>query len=117
MAKQEGERYQFPPASKMLGGPTRNIALWQDRLFLATYDAAIVAIDATTGIELWRTEKADYRKAFTHSAGPIVANGVVVSGMAVRGRRFPGSYILLFPPKRDLTRTRERETDRDRVTQ
>ena len=74
-------QYAFPPASKMLGGPTRNIALWQDRLFLTTYDAAIVAIDATTGTELWRTEKADYREAFTHSAGPIVANGIVVSGI------------------------------------
>ena len=74
-------QYAFPPASKMLGGPTRNIALWQDRLFLATYDAAIVAIDATTGAELWRTEKADYREAFTHSAGPIVANGIVISGI------------------------------------
>ena len=74
-------QYAFPPASKMLGGPTRNIALWQDRLFLTTYDAAIVAIDATTGAELWRTEKADYREAFTHSAGPIVANGIVVSGI------------------------------------
>ena len=68
-------------ASKMLGGPTRNIALWQDRLFLATYDAAIVAIDAQSGVELWRTEKADYREAFTHSAGPIMANGIVVSGI------------------------------------
>ena len=74
-------QYTFPPASKMLGGPTRNIALWQDRLFLTTYDAAIVAIDATTGAELWRTEKADYREAFTHSAGPIVANGIVISGI------------------------------------
>ena len=74
-------QYAVPPASKMLGGPTRNIALWQDRLFLTTYDAAIVAIDATTGAELWRTEKADYREAFTHSAGPIVANGIVVSGI------------------------------------
>ena len=74
-------QYDFPPASKMLGGPTRNIALWQDRLFLATYDAAVVAIEASTGRQLWRTEKADYREAFTHSAGPIVANGVVVSGI------------------------------------
>ena len=74
-------QYEFPPASKMLGGPTRNIALWQDRLFLATYDAAIVAIDAQSGVELWRTEKADYREAFTHSAGPIMANGIVVSGI------------------------------------
>ena len=74
-------QYPFPTASKMLGGPTRNIAIWQDRLFLATYDAALVAIDARTGQQLWRTQKADYREAFTHSAGPIVANGVVVSGI------------------------------------
>ena len=74
-------QYAFPPASKMLGGPTRNIAIWKDRLFLATYDAALVAIDARTGQQLWRAQKADYREAFTHSAGPIVANGVVVSGI------------------------------------
>ena len=74
-------QYAFPPAAKMLGGPTRNIALWQDRLFLATYDAALVAIDAASGKQLWRTEKADYRDAYTHSAGPLVAAGVVVSGI------------------------------------
>jgi alcohol dehydrogenase (cytochrome c) len=74
-------QYEFPPAAKMLGGPTRNIALWQDKLFLATYDAALIALDAVTGKQLWRSEKADYREAFTHSAGPIVADGVVVSGI------------------------------------
>ena len=74
-------QYAFPPASKMLGGPTRNIALWDNKVFLATYDAALVAVDAVTGEQLWRTQKADYREAFTHSAGPIVANGVVVSGI------------------------------------
>lgn len=74
-------QYAFPPAAKMLGGPTRNIALWQDRLFLATYDAALVAIDAASGKQLWRAEKADYRDAYTHSAGPLVAAGVVVSGI------------------------------------
>ena len=74
-------QYDFPPAAKMLGGPTRNIALWQDKLFLATYDAALIALDAVSGKQLWRSEKADYREAFTHSAGPIVADGVVVSGI------------------------------------
>ncbi len=65
----------------MLGGPTRNIALWQDRYFLATYDAASGGHRCRTGKQLWRTEKADYREAYTHSAGPYVANGVVVSGI------------------------------------
>lgn len=74
-------QYDFPRASRLLGGPTRNIAIYQDKLFLATYDAALVAIDVRSGKQLWRTEKADYREAFTHSAGPIIANGVVVSGI------------------------------------
>ena len=74
-------QYDFPKGARLLGGPTRNIAIYDDKLFLATYDAAVVAIDAKTGQQLWRSVKADYREAFTHSAGPIIANGVVVSGI------------------------------------
>ena len=74
-------RYPYPEGSKLLGGPTRNIALYEDTLFLATYDAALVAIDVVTGQQRWRTEKADYRQAYTHSAGPIIADGIVVSGI------------------------------------
>ncbi|MDG0991634.1 MAG: PQQ-binding-like beta-propeller repeat protein, partial [Luminiphilus sp.] len=74
-------QYNFPKGSRLLGGPTRNIAIFEDRLFLATYDAAVVAIDARTGQQLWRSQKADYREAFTHSAGPIIADGIVVSGI------------------------------------
>lgn len=73
--------YHFPPESKTLGGPTRNIALYGDKLFLATYDAALVAIDARTGEQRWRTVKADYREAYTHTSGPIVGAGVVLSGI------------------------------------
>ena len=73
--------YSFPPASKTLGGPTRNIAIYQDKLFMATYDAAIVALDARSGKLLWRTVKADWTKGFTHTSGPIIAGGVVVSGL------------------------------------
>jgi len=74
-------RYEFPKEAKTLGGPQRNIAIYQDKLFLATYDAAIVAIDARTGEQVWRTQKADYRQAYTHTAGPIVGGGVVLSGI------------------------------------
>jgi alcohol dehydrogenase (cytochrome c) len=74
-------RYRFPEEARTLGGPTRNIAIYDDKLFLATYDAAIVAIDARTGEQLWLTPKADYREAYTHTAGPIVGGGVVLSGI------------------------------------
>jgi alcohol dehydrogenase (cytochrome c) len=73
--------YPHPPDSRTLGGPTRNFAIYQDRLFIATYDAALIALNARTGKLLWRTVKADYTKGFTHTAGPIIADGVVVSGI------------------------------------
>lgn len=73
--------YSFPPESRTLGGPTRNIALYGDKLFMATYDAALVAVDARTGNQLWRTVKADYRDGYTHTSGPIIGAGVVLSGI------------------------------------
>ena len=73
--------YTFPRASMVFGGPTRNIAIYRDKLFMSTYDAAIVAIDAKTGTQVWRTVKADYRKGYTQTSGPIIADGVVVSGI------------------------------------
>jgi len=73
--------YSFPEASRTLGGPTRNIAIYGDKLYLATYDAAIVAVDARTGAEVWRTPKADFNKGYTHTAGPIIGDGVVISGL------------------------------------
>lgn len=73
--------YEFPETAKKLGGPTRNIAIYKDKLFMSTYDASIIAIDARTGKQLWRSVKADFEKSYTHSAGPIIGNGIVLSGI------------------------------------
>ena len=74
-------RYQFPPASLTPAGATRGLALYEDKVFLSTYDAAIVALDARTGEQVWRTAKVDYTQGFTQTSAPIIANGVVVSGI------------------------------------
>ena len=71
----------YEPGSQTLGGPTRSIAIYEDKLFMATYDAAILAVDARTGELLWKTVKADWNKGFTHTSGPTVADGVVISGI------------------------------------
>lgn len=73
--------YPYPPDSKTLGGPTRNLAIYGHRLFMATYDAALIALDARNGKLLWRKVKADYTEGYTHTSGPIIAGGVVVSGI------------------------------------
>ncbi len=72
---------EYEQGSQTLGGPTRTIAIYQDKIFMATYDAAIVAIDARTGRQLWKTFKADWNRGFTHTSGPTIADGVVVSGI------------------------------------
>jgi len=74
-------RYAQPVGGKVPVAPVRNIALYGNSLFIATPDAALVAIDARTGKQLWRTQQADPKDGFTHTAGPIIAKGVVVAGM------------------------------------
>ena len=74
-------RYQFPLALLTPAGATRGLALYEDKVFLSTYDAAIVALDARTGEQVWRTAKVDYTQGFTQTSAPIIANGVVVSGI------------------------------------
>jgi hypothetical protein len=100
--------YPYPTESRTLGGPTRNIAIYGDKLYLATYDAAIVAIDARTGREVWRTVKADFAKGYTHTAGPVIADGVVVSGINGCERfKKEGCFITGHDPDtgRELWRT------------
>ena len=73
-------RYASPPEAPSWGA-TRAIALYRGKVFLATSDASLVALDARTGEQVWRTAKADYTKGFTQTGGPVIANGVVVSGI------------------------------------
>ena len=75
-------QYRSPlPEDAVQRGATRTLALYGDKLYLATYDAALVAIDAGTGAEVWRTVKADYTQGFMQLGGPVIADGVVVSGI------------------------------------
>jgi alcohol dehydrogenase (cytochrome c) len=54
--------YRSPlPEDAPQRGATRTLALYGDKVYLATHDAALVAIDARTGTEVWRTVKADCR--------------------------------------------------------
>ena len=71
-------RHRLPEDAR--AGATRTLALYGDKLFLATADANLVALDARTGEEAWKTVKTDYTQGFRQNAGPVIANGVVVTG-------------------------------------
>jgi alcohol dehydrogenase (cytochrome c) len=59
----------------------RNMAIYQDKVFVATTDARLVALDARSGKTIWDTAIADRTKGYANTAGPIVIKGVVVNGL------------------------------------
>ncbi len=60
------------------GGP----AIYNGRLFRVTVDDHILALDMKTGKQLWNQKFADIHDGYYSTGGPIVANGVLISGMA-----------------------------------
>jgi alcohol dehydrogenase (cytochrome c) len=59
----------------------RNMAIYQDKVFVATTDARLVALDARTGAKVWDATIADRAKGYANTAGPMVMKGVVVNGL------------------------------------
>ena len=58
------------------------IALYDDKVLLATADAHLVALDAHTGKVIWDTTVADYQQGYTFTSGPLAAHGQVVAGIS-----------------------------------
>ena len=68
--------------NQMIGlAAMRNMAIYDDKVFVATTDARLVALDAKTGKTVWDTPLADRTKGYANTAGPIVIKGVVINGL------------------------------------
>jgi alcohol dehydrogenase (cytochrome c) len=57
-------------------------AIYNGKLFRVTIDNHLVALDMKTGEQLWNQKFADAKEGFYATSAPIVANGVLISGMA-----------------------------------
>src|SRR6266849_1407160 len=66
------------------GKVNRGVAILGNRLFMNTLDMHLIAIDAKSGRELWKTEIADYTAAGGYAAtgAPMIVKDKVVVGMA-----------------------------------
>ncbi len=60
------------------GAPT----IYNGKLFRVTIDNHLLALDMKTGKEVWKQKFADWREGYYATGAPIVANGVLISGMA-----------------------------------
>jgi len=57
-------------------------AIYNGKLFRVTIDNHLLALDMKTGKQLWNQKFADAKEGYYATGAPIVANGVLISGVA-----------------------------------
>ena len=97
--------YRAAVATSGYSGTSRNLAIYGDRLLLATPDARLIALDARTGEKVWDTVIADHADGFRNTSGPIVVNGTIVQGLSgcdrfTRERCFISGYDAVSGERR-----------------
>jgi alcohol dehydrogenase (cytochrome c) len=60
----------------------RGAALYNGKLYRTTLDSHVLALDAKTGKQLWKSSAIDWKLGHAMTGAPIVANGVVMTGIA-----------------------------------
>ena len=60
----------------------RGAAIYDGKVYRTTLDAQVVALDAKTGKQLWKSKAAEYTDGHAQTGAPLVAGGVVMTGIA-----------------------------------
>ena len=86
-------------ANKYLGylsTNNRNIALWSNLIIDTSVDDHVFALDALSGKLVWETQVLDYRvNPAIQGAGPIIANGKVISGRSCSPAATPDACVIV----------------------
>jgi alcohol dehydrogenase (cytochrome c) len=64
------------------GGANRGVAVAGDRVFVATDNAHLLALNRYTGAVDWDTEMIDWHKNYNGTAAPLVVGDMVIAGIA-----------------------------------
>jgi len=77
-------RYQhdLPEDLVAFHNTNRGVALYGDKVFTATLDARVVALDARTGEVAWDTSVQDNRRGYYMTLAPLAAEGRVMVGVS-----------------------------------
>jgi PQQ-dependent dehydrogenase (methanol/ethanol family) len=83
---QTGEMYwhykhNMGPITTYCCGPNnRGVAVYQDKVYLATLDSRLVALDAKTGNVVWNKQIADPTLGYSETMAPTAINGKILIG-------------------------------------
>jgi alcohol dehydrogenase (cytochrome c) len=75
----------FDPATPRVvccGVSNKGVALYNGKVFRTTLHAFVVALDQKTGKEIWRQKAAEWTEGYSQTVAPLIANGVLVTGIS-----------------------------------
>jgi alcohol dehydrogenase (cytochrome c) len=88
-------RRQMPFDISLIHPTNRGVALWEDKIYMATSDAFLVALDAATGQVVWEQAVENYRNGYYMTMAPLVVNGKVMVGVSGGERGIRGFVAAL----------------------
>ena len=75
-------RRELPADLFQLHPTNRGVALYGDRVYLATVDAFLVALDARTGAVIWEKPVENYLAGYYMTMAPLVVDGKIMVGVS-----------------------------------
>ncbi len=75
----------WPPETPRVvccGVSNKGAAIYNGKVYRTTLDAHVIAYDAKTGKEVWKTKVAEWKEGFSMTMAPLIANGVLITGMS-----------------------------------
>jgi alcohol dehydrogenase (cytochrome c) len=75
----------WPPETPRVvccGVSNKGAAIYNGKVFRTTLDAHVIAYDAKDGKELWKSKAAEWKDGFSLTVAPLIANGVLVTGIS-----------------------------------
>jgi alcohol dehydrogenase (cytochrome c) len=76
-------RRPFPSDTPICcGTPNRGVAVLGDAVYLSTFDAHLVCIDANTGIERWDKVVIDYKLGYSLTGAPLAVKDKIILGVS-----------------------------------
>ena len=74
-------KHKMGPITTYCCGPNnRGVAVYKDKVYLATLDAKLVALDAKTGSVIWETQIADPELGYSETMAPTAVDGKILIG-------------------------------------
>lgn len=74
-------KHKMGPITTYCCGPNnRGVAVYEDKVYMATLDSKLLALDAKTGSLLWETQIGDPELGYSETMAPTAVNGKILIG-------------------------------------